>query len=384
MLLCKCKESVYCTLCYLSESAESVRDIPMQEVLRRLDEVKAHYGAGTNVQITGGDPTLRKHSELVRIVRYASDLGLYPALFTNGIAASRKLLTALSDNGLSDVAFHVDTTQRRAGYRSEADLNAVRKACIERVRGLPLLVVFNTTVHCGNLNEIPELVRFFAAHADAVGMASFQLQAETGRGEWGRRDTEVSLDSVRRQIEAGGGQPLPWTSVAIGHPQCHSYVPTLAINGRCHGLVDDPELFNDFLRDFANLRVDRRQSAARILLRHVWEARTKPVWYWRGLCYVVRRIWRARRDLWEAGGRAGKLSLFVQNFMDADNLDPERIGACSFTVMSASGPVSMCAHNARRDEYILKPIILRDADGRSVIFEPLKTKAPKRHPQSTQ
>jgi uncharacterized radical SAM superfamily Fe-S cluster-containing enzyme len=49
-----------CTLCYLSDSAEQVNDLPIEEVFRRLDMIKASYGSGTNVQITGGDPTLRK------------------------------------------------------------------------------------------------------------------------------------------------------------------------------------------------------------------------------------------------------------------------------------------------------------------------------------
>lgn len=37
-----------------------------------------------------------------------------------------------------------------------------------------------------------------------------------------------------------------------------------------------------------------------------------------------------RRDLLAARGRVHKLSFFVQNFMDASALDPERIHACSF------------------------------------------------------
>ena len=92
-----------CTLCYLSENSEAVRDLPIEEVFRRLDAVKAHYGVGTNVQITGGDPTLRKKSELIAIVAHARSLGLMPALFTNGIAAQRRLLCELADAGLSDV-----------------------------------------------------------------------------------------------------------------------------------------------------------------------------------------------------------------------------------------------------------------------------------------
>ena len=119
-----------CTLCYLSEHSQSVRDIPIREIFQRLDAVVKHYGVGTHVQITGGDPTLRKHTELIEIVRYASDIGLYPALFTNGIAASRFLLKKLAGVGLRDVAFHVDTTQRRSGDDSEIALNKIRQEYI--------------------------------------------------------------------------------------------------------------------------------------------------------------------------------------------------------------------------------------------------------------
>src|ERR1700738_359837 len=53
-----------CTLCYLSESSERVKDIPLAEVFRRLDGILERFGAPTAVQITGGDPTLRKREEL--------------------------------------------------------------------------------------------------------------------------------------------------------------------------------------------------------------------------------------------------------------------------------------------------------------------------------
>src|SRR6267143_823111 len=67
-----------CTLCYLSETAEAVKDLPLEEVFRRIDEIAAHFGAPTSVQITGGDPTLRERRELVAIVRRVRDRGLLP------------------------------------------------------------------------------------------------------------------------------------------------------------------------------------------------------------------------------------------------------------------------------------------------------------------
>ena len=58
--------------------------------------------------------------------------------------------------------------------------------------------------------------------------------------------------------------------------------------------------------------------------------------------------------------------------MDAKELVEERIDACSFMVMTNEGPVSMCKHNAHRDDYILKPLNITRADGSSIDYQPLK------------
>ena len=38
-----------CTLCYLSEHSAHVRDLPMAELWRRLEQIRAHFGVGTAV-----------------------------------------------------------------------------------------------------------------------------------------------------------------------------------------------------------------------------------------------------------------------------------------------------------------------------------------------
>ncbi len=59
-----------CTLCYLSEHSEAVKDIPLTEVLHRIDLIFQYYGPNTDIQVTGGDPTLRRRDELVTIIHY--------------------------------------------------------------------------------------------------------------------------------------------------------------------------------------------------------------------------------------------------------------------------------------------------------------------------
>jgi len=63
--------------------------------------------------------------------------------------------------------------------------------------------------------------------------------------------------------------------------------------------------------------------------------------------------------------------------MDANELVQERVDACSFMVMTDQGPVSMCEHNANRDEYILKPMQITRSDGTVIDYQPLKDKVVK-------
>jgi sulfatase maturation enzyme AslB (radical SAM superfamily) len=75
-----------CSLCYLSEHSEAVRDIPLEELFRRIDMIEAHFGEHTDIQVSGGEPTLRRREDLIRIVRRISEKGMRASLFTNGSA----------------------------------------------------------------------------------------------------------------------------------------------------------------------------------------------------------------------------------------------------------------------------------------------------------
>ena len=345
-----------CTLCYLSDSAEAVRDFPLDELFRRIDLIVQHYGPGTDVQVSGGEPTLRRRDELVAIVRRLASRGLRASLLTNGIKASRELLAELCGAGLIDVAFHVDMTQQRAGYATELELNALRREYIERARGLPLSVFFNTTVHAGNFDDVPMLAAFFVAHADVVRFASFQLQAETGRGVLGARAEQIGNDSLARRLRDGANVPdLKFNVLAAGHHDCNRSAVLLVANGRAHDAFADSAFVQRFMRETAHLRIDRG-TPWRALRSLLAAALVRPALTLAALRWGVRLAWRLRRDLLAARGRVHKLTLFSHNFMDACKLDAERIDACVFMALTQDGPLSMCAYNARRDAYLLRPL----------------------------
>ena len=342
-----------CTYCYLSESSEALKDIPIEEVLRRIDLIHAHYGDGTDVQISGGEPTLRRRDELVTIVCHIRQRNMRSSLFTNGIKATRDLLAELAAAGLEDVAFHVDMTQQRGGYRAESELNAIREEYIERARGLPLAVIFNTTAFPGNFHDLPDIARFFIRHADVVRFASFQVGADTGRGTARERVT-VNPDTVKAAICEGAGTRLNFDATSAGHAQCNGYAYGLVINGRVHDFFNDPDFVREIVDSSADLRIDRASryrvwwSVARYFFAH-------PRILVRAAARFARLVWYQRADVIAARGRVGKISFFVHNFMDASQLDHERCDACAFMVMTPDGPLSMCVHNAKRDDYLLVP-----------------------------
>lgn len=366
-----------CSYCYLSESSEALKDIPLAEVMRRIDQIYQFYGPDTDIQVTGGDPTLRDHDELVEIVRTIKQKGMNASLFTNGIKASRSLLERLSAVGLDDVAFHVDLTQQRAGFASEAELNRLRLEYIARCDGLPLSILFNTTAFPGNFAEIPDLVRFFVGQSDKVRLASFQVGADTGRGTDRERIT-INPETVIAAINQGAGTKLNFDAASAGHARCNAYAYGVVINGKVHDFFYDHDFVHAMLRDSANVRFERRNKQ-----RSVAAMRNFLFSHPRHLLGFTSRVaqaaWRLWPDLLAARGKVGKISFFVHNFMDAAQLERERCEACSFMVMTGQGPLSMCVHNAKRDHYLLQPSAIQ-RENKLLFFNPVNGQLEDRMP----
>jgi 7,8-dihydro-6-hydroxymethylpterin dimethyltransferase len=368
-----------CTLCYLSESAEAIKDIPLEEVFRRIDMIRERYGPNTDVQVTGGDPTLRPRDELIAIVRRIRECGLRPSLFTNGILASRELLTALAQAGLVDVAFHVDMTQQRKGYASETELNALRLEYIERTQGLGLSVLFNTTVFDGNFHEIPAVARFFVAHSRSVRFVSFQLQADTGRGVLHQRGYAITTASTIAQLQAGIGADLNFDAASAGHSACNRFGIALVANGKAYDAMDDADFVKGFVHHTADLAFDRN-SQRRVIQTVLARMLRRPGFMLQSLQWAAHQAWRMKTDLWHARGRVQKLTFFVHNFMDAQHLEADRIDACAFMIATHEGPMSMCLHNAERDRYVLKALPMTIA-GVPKYWNPLTGKLEAREPK---
>lgn len=355
-----------CRGCYLGPDANRRRPRPLAELHAQLDALRAWLGPAGNLQLTDGELTLRPEGELVALIAYARRIGLVPMLMTHGETFRRRpgmLERLMTAGGLTEVCFHVDTTMRGRrdaydGADRETDLDGLRAdfaAMVRRARrttGRHLEAASTVTVTRRNLDDVPGLVRWFLANADAFKMVSFQPVAAVGRTE--RTLDGVGADELWRRIAAGADAlDLAASEGYLGHPACSRFVQGLV--GRRGGRPAFVPLYRRdrpaemaLLRDLldraggTSFRLDgRRRSVARaaaLALRHGRFLATRLLPHaWR----VVRRTGTLRPRYF---------CLVSHHFMSAAEmatpLGAERLASCAFRVPLDGGLAPMCAVNA--------------------------------------
>ena len=196
--------SFHCTHCYLPKNANRVPIPSLAEIKEQIDWNRRFQGPGGGLQITGGDVAdaywkSGRGDELVEIVRYAYAAGSVPMLMTHGqtlIEHPEFLKKLVVEGGLRQISVHIDVTQAgRHGFpiqrvKSEADLHPLRQAFtdlalkIREETGCPLEYALSCTVTERNINDVPEILRWYLAdprRTQVWRMLSFQPEADTGR-----------------------------------------------------------------------------------------------------------------------------------------------------------------------------------------------------------
>ena len=378
-----------CRGCYLGAGANRVPPASLEAVKRQLALLRAWLGEGGNVQITDGEVTLRPEPELIELIRHARALGLAPMLMTHGDTFRRRpgLLDRLMvEAGLTEVSIHVDTTQRgRRDYRdarSEDALTPLRDEFAQMIRharrrtGRRLEAATTVTVTRDNLDEVPAIVGWLVANADAFKMVSFQPVAPVGRTA---AELEgVTADEVWQRIARGLDGDAPTLAAHegwLGHPACSRFVQGVVVRQagappafRPLWEPDDPRdraAVETWLGRFGGLtfRLDTPAralarlagvgaAAPRLVLGQIVPfllrrpARVDPVHPWR----LVAR-WLCGR------ARIDYLNIVSHHFMGRTELATtagrERLALCVFKAPVGDALVSMCELNALggRDRY---------------------------------
>ncbi len=165
------KCNIYCEGCYRINDPRGHK--PLEQIKEEL-AVFNKFRKTDGFSIAGGDPLI--HPEIVEIVRMIADYGVKPILNTNGVALTKELLKELKAAGAKGFTFHVDSKQKRPGWKNknEIELCELREQFAEMLHEIGgLSCAFNSTVYEDTLQFTPDLVNWAQKHIDKVHVLVF-------------------------------------------------------------------------------------------------------------------------------------------------------------------------------------------------------------------
>lgn len=111
------KCNLLCPHCYMLSGQSNENELTTEQITTLIYNYKT-IAKGTRLTISGGEPTIR--TDFLKIVKYASDLGMEIKLLTNGILLTRKFIESLSQY-ISSVQISIDgfSEETNASIRGE-------------------------------------------------------------------------------------------------------------------------------------------------------------------------------------------------------------------------------------------------------------------------
>src|SRR5262249_17348171 len=150
-----------------------------------------------------------------------------------------------------------------------------------------------TTVIDRNFEAIPEIVEFFVRNCDVVRLASFQLQADTGRTILGRRSDAITILSVQEQIEKGARSSISFDTLRVGNSRCSRYGMIVVTNNKAYDALDDRRFLEAILARMPLLSFDRR-SRSRAIATFVKGILSRPDLSAKAARWLFHKVWQAR------------------------------------------------------------------------------------------
>lgn len=171
------------------------RELSTVEARRLIDDLAAYDAPRPILVLTGGDPFER--DDLAELVRYATQRGVHVSLspsVTPRLTAAR--LAGLRSAGASAVSLSLDGARPEThdGLRGIDGTHRDTLLAAAMVREAGFRLQINTTVHAGNVDELPDLLAWLVGQD--VSLWSVFLLVPTGRG------------ATMRSLEADGTEDL--------------------------------------------------------------------------------------------------------------------------------------------------------------------------------
>ena len=206
-----------CPVCFASSGRE-VDDPPIEELTETLTDLLTR-GAPLNIQLSGGEPTVR--DDLPEIIRRGKEMG-HPffQVNTNGLRLAYEpgYIQTLADAGLDCVFLQFDGVSDDV-YRQirGRDLFSVKKTAIERCEEAGVGVVLVPTVCAGvNTHEIGAILNFAVENISAVRGVHFQPITYMGRYPEGAPARRFTLSHLLYEIEKQTGGRMKRTDFSPG------------------------------------------------------------------------------------------------------------------------------------------------------------------------
>jgi organic radical activating enzyme len=164
------KCNLYCDGCYRRNEDYHK---PLELIREELDVFNKFRNAD-GISIAGGEPLT--HPDIVEIVRMVKEDGSKPIINTNGLLLTKELLAELKKAGVYGFTFHIDSRQRRPGWKNktEIELNELRYHYARMLADAGnISCAFNSTVYENTMQYIPEMVKWAQENIDIVQVMVF-------------------------------------------------------------------------------------------------------------------------------------------------------------------------------------------------------------------
>lgn len=124
--------------------------------------------------IAGGEPLLYPH--INELISYAKHKKLKVRLVTNGIALTEPRLRILKKHGLTEVAIHIASYQKRGNAKTEEDTNLMRENYCQMFRNVGGVELgFIMTVSKSNFKKLPIIINFYKNNSDIISRVIFTV-----------------------------------------------------------------------------------------------------------------------------------------------------------------------------------------------------------------
>ncbi len=335
--------NMFCPICF-SDANHPAQDVPLADVSRYLEQLLEVTRAPIPIQISGGEPTVRK--DLPEIVSMAKGMGYaHIELITNGVKISQTpgLLHQLKQGGLTAVYLQFDGLKKETYLKLRGrDMTHTRHRAVEAVRRAGLCCTLAVAVARGiNDEEIGDIVRFGIDNIDTVRAINFQAAARfPGRFQVDREGDAYNLEELLSLIENQTGVPSEtFLSEHMGHPSCNAMSHVFLVDGRLEPLFkyisreDMIAFMGENRRETVlDLFAGKRKFFSRRLVNPaVWKlmAKAAPIFGYNPFNVI----------------NTEHILLFAKAFMEPHSVDPERVNQCCYGISTAEGVFSFCAYN---------------------------------------